>query len=67
VNPQLFSWYLDLTLNEMFTLDEYPISGKRGIPLCQRHGRQLEMKEVVVLDREATNIMPPNNFWVCCD
>jgi hypothetical protein len=60
-----FAWYLDITPNEMFSLDEYPIVGKRGIPLCQEHGRQLEMKEVVVLDRIATEIAPPEHCWVC--
>jgi hypothetical protein len=46
-----FAWYLDITLNEMFSFDEYPIAGKRGLPRCQEHGRQLEKKEVVVLDQ----------------
>ncbi len=38
----------------MFSFDEYPTDGKHGIPLCQEHGKQLEMKEVVVLDQIAT-------------
>jgi hypothetical protein len=60
-----FAWYLDITPNEMFSFDEYPILGKHGIPLCQEHGRQLEMKEVVVLDRIATEQDPPDHCWVC--
>jgi hypothetical protein len=46
-----YAWYLDITPNEMFSFDGYLIAGKRGIPLCQEHGRQLEMKEVVVSER----------------
>jgi len=60
-----FSWYLDITPNEMFSLDEYPIEGKRGIPLCQEHGRQLKMKEVVVLDQIETELAPPDHCCVC--
>ena len=60
-----FAWYLDITPNEMFSLDEYPIACKRGIPLCQEHGKQLEMKEVVVLDHLATELAPPDHCWVC--
>jgi len=34
-------------------------------PLCQEHGRQLEMKEVVMLDHVATKLAPPDHCWVC--
>jgi len=62
-----FSWYLDITPNQMFSLYEYPIAGKDGLPLCEKHGMQLEHKEVVVYDREATEKTPPDHCWVCED
>jgi hypothetical protein len=50
-----FAWYLDLTPNKMFSdFYAYSLPGKTGLPLCQEHGRQLELKEVVLLDEEAT-------------
>jgi hypothetical protein len=60
-----FAWYLDITPNHIFSVYEYPIPGKNGLPLCQQHGKQLEMKEVVLFDREATEISPPDHCWVC--
>jgi hypothetical protein len=50
----MLAWYLDLTPNKMFSLYDYPISGKDGLPLCEQNGRQLELKEVVLYDEEAT-------------
>ena len=55
-----FSWYLDITPNELFSLYDYPVPGKDGLPLCEEHGKKLEMKEVVILDREATELSPPD-------
>ena len=55
-----FSWYLDITPNLMFSLFKYPIAGKDGLPLCEKHGRQLELKEVVVFDKEVTEASPPD-------
>ena len=60
-----FAWYLDLTPNQMFSLYDYPIPGKDGLPLCEEHGRQLELKEVVLFDKEATEASPPDHCWVC--
>ena len=60
-----FAWFLDITPNAMFSLYEYPIPGKSGLPLCEEHGRQLAMKEVVFYDREATELSPPDHCWVC--
>jgi len=60
-----FAWYLDITPNEMFSLCEYPIFGKRGIPLCEEHGQHLELKEVVLYDKLATELAPPDYCWVC--
>jgi len=60
-----FAWYLDITPNKMFSLYNYPIPGKDGLPLCELHGKQLEMKEVVVYDEEATSIASPDNCWIC--
>ena len=40
-----FSWYLDITPNEMFSLYDYPIPGKEGLPLCEKHGKKLEILE----------------------
>jgi hypothetical protein len=51
-----FAWYLDLTPNRMFSLYDYPSSGKDGLPLCEQRGRKLEMKEVVLYDEEATKL-----------
>ncbi len=42
----------------MLSLYDLPIYGKDGIPLCEQHGRQLELNEVVVSDREATEKAP---------
>ena len=64
-NSLNFSWYLDITPNRMFSLGDYPIPGKDGVPLCQKHGKQLEMKEVVLFDKEATEANPPDHCWVC--
>jgi len=61
----LFAWYLDITPNQMFSLYEYPIQGKTGLPLCGEHGRQLEQKEVVIYDQKATEAFPPDRCWVC--
>ena len=52
----------DNTPNQMFSFGRYPIIGKDGVPLCDIHGRQLEMKEVVIYDREATEINPPRSL-----
>jgi hypothetical protein len=60
-----FSWYLDITPNQMFSIYHYPILGKAGLPLCEEHGRQLELKEVVLFDKVATEMAPPDHCWVC--
>ena len=60
-----FAWYLDLTPNEMFSVSSYPVPGKRGLPLCQAHGNQLEQKEVVAYDQNATELLPPIYCWIC--
>ena len=62
-----FTWYLDITPNEMFSLSDYPVSGKNGLPLCEKHGKKLEMLEVVIFDREATELSKPDHCWVCGD
>lgn len=49
----------------MFSLGEYPIPGKDGLPLCELHDRQLELKEVVLIGQEATELTPPDHCWVC--
>jgi len=49
VNIQL-AWYIDITPNQVFSLYDFPIPGKSGLPLCQEHGRQLELKELVAMD-----------------
>jgi len=49
----------------MFSLYDYPIPGKEGLPVCEQYGRQLEMKEVVLYDEEATEASPPDHCWVC--
>ena len=61
------AWYLDLTPNQMFSLYEYPIPGKCGLPLCAEHGRKLELKEVVLYDPKATKASPPDHCWVCSE
>jgi len=60
-----YAWFLDITPNAMFSLHEYPIPGKSGLPLCEEHGKQLAMKEVVLYDGEATELSPPDHCWVC--
>ena len=61
----IYAWYLDLTPNHMFSLYGYPIPGKAGLPLCEQHGLQLELKEVVLYDEVATEKSPPDHCWVC--
>ena len=63
--PSHIAWYIDLTPNQMFSLYAYPIPGKRGLPLCPEHGRQLELKEEVIYNEEATLVSPPDHCWVC--
>ena len=55
-----FSWYLDITPNKMFSHNEYPISEKDDLPLCEQHDHHLGMKETVVYAREATEAFPPD-------
>jgi len=55
----MFAWYLDITPNEMFSFGDFSIADKRSIHMCQEHGMQLEMKEVVVLDQIATEMISP--------
>ena len=55
-----FSWYLDITPNEMFSLYDYPVQGKDGLRLWEEHGKKLEMLEVGFFDREATELRPPD-------
>jgi hypothetical protein len=49
----------------MFSLYDYPIPGKSGLPLCEEHGQQLELKEVVLYDKLATKLAPPDHFGMC--
>ena len=56
-----YYWYLDITPIEMFSLYDYPTPGKDGLPLCILHGKKLEMLEVVIIDREATELSPPDS------
>jgi len=63
--PLKFAWYLDLTPIQMFSMYDYPIPGKDDLPLCEVHGRQIELKEVVLFDKAATEASPPNHCWVC--
>jgi len=60
-----YAWFRDITPNAMFSLYEYPIPGKSGLPLCEEHGKLLAMKEVVLYDREANELAPPDHCWVC--
>jgi hypothetical protein len=55
----LLSWSL---LNSLY---DYPISGKTELPLCAEHGRQPELKELVLYDKLATELVPPDHCWVC--
>jgi len=40
---------------------DYPIQGKDGLPLCEKHGKKLEMLKTVIIDREATELSPPDH------
>ena len=62
-----YGWYLDITPNHMFSLDGYPVDEKRGLPLCGKHGNQLEQKELVLFDGEVTEASPPDHCWLCED
>ena len=64
INPE-FAWYLDIIPNHMFSLYKYPVIGKAGLSLCELHGNQFEMKEVVLYDEEATKLAQPDHCWVC--
>jgi hypothetical protein len=46
-------------------VDDYPVEGKRGLPLYRIHGNQLEQKEVVLVDDEAAEVSPPDHCWGC--
>jgi len=60
-----YAWHLDITPNQMFSLYDYPISRKDGLPFCEEHGKQPELKEVMLYDKEATELAPPDHCWVC--
>jgi hypothetical protein len=60
-----YAWFPDITPNAMFSLYEYPISGKSGLPFCEEHGKQLAIKEVVLYDKEAPELSPLDYCWVC--
>jgi hypothetical protein len=49
----------------MFSPYKYRIFRKAGLPLCELHGNQLEVKEVVLYDEEATQLAPPDHCRVC--
>jgi hypothetical protein len=64
--PSTFAWCLDLTPDQIFSdFYAYPLPGKTGLPLCQEHGRQLEVKEAVVYDEEASRVSTADHCWVC--
>jgi len=44
----------------MFSQYNYPIQDKDGPSLCEEHGDKLEMLEVVIFDREAIELSPPD-------
>jgi len=46
-------------------VDDYPVEEKRCLPLCREYGKQLEQKEVVLFDDEATEAAPPDHCGVC--
>ena len=58
---------LDITPSELFSLYDYPVRGKDGLPLCEKHGKKLEMLEVLIFDREASELRPPDHCWVSGD
>jgi len=43
----------------MFSQYNYPIQDKDGPSLCEEHGDKLEMLEVVIFNREAIELSPP--------
>jgi hypothetical protein len=49
----------------MFSQYNYPIQGKDGLSLCEEHVDKLEMLEVVIFDREAIELSPPDPCWGC--
>jgi len=50
-----YAWYLDITPNQMLSLDDYPIPGITCLPLCVGHVRRLKQKEILLLDKAATD------------
>ena len=63
IKPE-FAWYQDITPNQMFSLHKYPVIVKVGLSLCELHGTQLELKEVVLYHKEATLLTRPDQrFW----
>ena len=66
-NTHGFSWYLEITPNQMFSLYDYPIPGKTGLSLCEVLGWLLELKEVVLFDKVTTELASPDHCWVCND
>jgi len=65
VTEHPFAWNQDITPNKMFSLYRLLPTEKLGVPLCKEHGRQLELKEVVVFDKEGSEAFPPDHCWVC--
>lgn len=53
---------MDITSNQMFSLYDYPIPGKCGLPLCEKHERQLKQKEVAIYEKEATEALLPGHY-----
>jgi len=59
-----YALYLDITPNQMFSLYDYPIAGEIGLPLCVEYGQLLELKEVVLYDKQSTELAQPDHCWV---
>ena len=51
----------------MFLLYNYHILDNNSLPQCEEYGKQLELKEVVLYDRDATEMAPPDHCLVCSE
>jgi len=60
-----YHWYLDITRERFYSVRGYPFLHRDGIPLCKRHGDELELDECVIPDREADAVKLADYCWKC--
>jgi hypothetical protein len=60
-----FTWCIDITDDNSYSVSDYPIAGKNGLSLCQRHALELEQAEDVIPDSAANALQPASYCWIC--